>query len=78
MDASALKFNGLTEILSKSKLISTNEDDNAKSQYDDFVGFEGELHKEEFLKFYYTFDRVVEFLGKFLIQVEKYESFGKL
>ena len=40
MDASVLLHGNF---LSKSKLISPDEADNAKSQYDEFVGFEGKL-----------------------------------
>ena len=77
-EASVLKFKGLAESLSKSKLLSADEADNAKSQYDEFVGFEGKLHKDEFLKFDFTIDRVDEFLGKLLHKVEKYKSLWKV
>ena len=73
-DASILKFKGLAESLSKLKVISTDEADSAKSQYEEFLGFECKLSNGDFLKFDYTVDRVDEFLGKFLLNVEKYKS----
>ena len=73
-DVSIVRFKHLTEALNKKNLISADEADEAQNQYEAFVEFDCKVHRDAFLKFDFTIDRVDAFLGKYLHKVEKYKS----
>ena len=77
-DACVLKFNNLAESLSKAKLLLPDDADKAKAEYDQFINFDCKLNCSEFKKFDFEVDRVDEFLGKYLQNVEKYSSLYRI
>lgn len=76
--SSVMRFKGFAEGLSKIKLITTDEADQAKSQYESFIGLECQLNKEEFIQFNHTTHRIDSFFGKFLPKNDKYKSLWKV
>jgi hypothetical protein len=79
-DGSVLKFKGYSEKLSKLKLLTADEADAAKNEYENFIQYEAQLHKEEFVEFNFTNEkcRVDKFFGKFLQKNDKYQCLWKV
>ena len=59
-------------------MLSTDEADEAQNQYEAFVESDCKLHRDEFLKFDISIDRVGVFLGNYLHKVGKYTALWKV
>ena len=77
-EISTLKFKALAERLSKLKWLSTDEADDAKQQYDEFVGSECVKFREKFESFNELSDSVDKFLGVYLHKNQKYSALWKV
>ena len=74
---SKMKFQGLVERLCKLKWLTTDEADDAKQQFDEFVDIECPKHREQFASFDKLSDAADVFLSKFLHKIPKYKVFWK-
>ena len=72
-EASIIRFKSLAEKLSKLKLLSSDQCDKAKEQYEEFVDDECVKYRETFSKFDHVVDSLDKFLGVYLHKVPKYE-----
>ena len=74
VDEFSIRFSSLADRLYALNKIKANTADNAKSQYDEFVKFVHLHHKDEFLNFDLTKDRLVTFLRFYLSGKKEYED----
>ena len=72
-----LKFSKLVEKFFEGKWISENECEDAKLQYDKFLSSSAKEHKEKFVKFDRTSDRVGLFLERFSMKIRPMDSCGR-
>ena len=75
---SKMKFQGLVERLCKLKWLTTDEADDPKQQFDEFVDIECPKHREKFASFDKLSDAANVFLSKFLHKIPKYKVFWKV
>ena len=63
--ASVLKFKGYSESLSKLKLLTADVVDAAKDEYENFIQYEAQIHKEEFVEINFSNEkhRIDKFLA---------------
>ena len=55
--------------------MTADEADAAKNKYENFIQYEAQIHKEEFVEFNFTNEkcRVDKFFGKFMQRNDKYQ-----
>ena len=75
---SKMKFQGLVERLCKLNWLTTDETDDAKQQFDEFVDIECHKHREKFASFDKLSDAADVFLSKFLHKIPQYKVFWKV
>ena len=79
-DGSVLKFEGYSEKLSQLKLLTADGAAAAKNEYENFIQYEAQLHKKEFVEFNFTNEkcRVDKFLASSYKKMISINSFGRL
>ena len=77
-EAALLKFQKLSEKLSRLKWITGDESDAAKNQFEDFLAKECAQNREKFLKFDRSVHSLDTFLGEFLCEPSKYQALWKV
>ena len=72
LSEASILFWGLVDILFKHKRLTSNEGDDAKVQFDEFLSVVVRPNKDAFSSFDYTKSRLDEFLSLYLASEKKY------